>query len=44
VQRFVERHNFAAKSPATPWFSFPGEEPALLHVNNQPLTTYMNQK
>jgi NitT/TauT family transport system substrate-binding protein len=44
VQHFVERHAFVAKPPPMPWFSFPGEKPALLHVNDRPLTTFMKRQ
>ena len=40
VQDFVDRHQILTDIPPQPWVSYPGEEAALLHFNDRPLSKY----
>ena len=41
VRIFVDRHELVTNPPLDPWVSFPGEQKAILHFNDQPLIDFL---
>ncbi len=41
LRYFIERNGLTGNKPFTEWISYPGREPALLHLNGQPLQKWL---